>query len=250
VDASGAFDFPEVFAPPAILIVTAEGFGLFNKRIEGTEYGSPVEIVLYPAATVEGTVIDANGTPLAGYTVWYCEEPLTTDEAGRFSSGRCGAGTESDLVVSKTRESSNLWRGRVTAPATVTCRISGTGTAVVNVVLDGVPVTEESTLQNGYTAKAEWRTENGVLVQAPIVADQQVQALHGFYLPPGIVQFRVRLNALEEYGPAVCEKVVEARVVANEEVTVQVNFETPGAAVPAATPLEDAAPTSPGATEE
>jgi RNA polymerase sigma factor (sigma-70 family) len=249
-DASGAFDFPEVPAPPATLIVTAEGYGPLNKRFEGTEYDSPVELVLHPAATVEGTVVDAEGTPLAGYTVWCCEEPLTTDEAGRFSGGKCGAGTEADLVVSKTRESSNLWRGKVTAPATVTCRISGTGTAVVNVILDGVPVTEESTLQNEYTAKAEWRTENGVTVQGPMGADPQNQVIYAGYLPPGPVQFRVHMNALEEYGLAVCEKVVEAQVVANKETMVRVNFETPGAVVPAETPTVDNAPATPGVTEE
>jgi protocatechuate 3,4-dioxygenase beta subunit len=249
-DASGAFDFPEVFAPPATLIVTAEGYGPLNKRFEGTEYDSPVELVLHPAATVEGTVVDAEGTPLAGYTVWCCEEPLTTDEAGRFSGGKCGADTESSLVVAKTRESSSLWRGKVIAPATVICRINETGTAVVNVFLDGVPVTDGSTLQNDYTAKAEWRTENGVTVQGPMGADPQNQVIYAGYLPPGPVQFRVHMSALEAYGPAVCEKVVEAQVVANEETTVQVNFETPGAVVPAETPTVDNAPAAPGVTEE
>jgi len=250
VDASGAFDLPGTFAPPATLIVIAEGYGRFSKRLDGPEYDCPVEVVLQPAATVEGTVVDANGAPLAGYTVRCCEETLTTDETGRFSGGKCGAGTESDLLVSKTLNSPHIWRGTVTAPATVVCRISETGTAVVNVVLDGVPVTDASTLQNDYTVKAEWRTDNGVTVQAPVGAGSQAQAFHAGYLPPGSVQFRVRMKALEAYGPAVCEKVVEAQVLANEETVVQVNFETPGAAVAAETPTVDSAPSTPGATDE
>ena len=247
-DASGAFDFPEIFAPPATLVVTAEGYGRLSKRLDGPEYECPVEVVLSPAAMVEGTVVDAEGAPLAGYTVWCCEEVLTTDEAGHFSGGKCGAGTASDLVVTKTRNSPSLWRGTVVAPATVTCRINETSTAVVHVSLDGVPVTEESTLQNEYTAKAEWRTENGVTVQGPIVADPQVQAFHAGYLPSGPVWFRVRANALADFGPAVCEKVVEAQIVPDQETELQVNFETPGA--PADVPAADTVPAAPGATEE
>jgi hypothetical protein len=250
VDVSGSFDIAEVIPPPAGVMVSAKGYGTTKVHYDGQTYACPVQIVLPPPAVIEGTVVDAEGAPLAGYTVWCCEETLTTDEAGRFSCGKCGDGTESVLLVSKTRNSPRIWFGTVVAPATVICRISGTGTAVVNVILDGVPVTDASTLQNDYTVKAEWRMDNGVTVQAPAGAGSQAQAFHSDYLPPGSVQFRVRMKALEAYGPAVCEKMVEAQVMANEETTVQVNFETPGAAVPAETPSVDSAPTTPGATEE
>jgi RNA polymerase sigma factor (sigma-70 family) len=248
VDASGAFDLPDVCPPPAVVTVSATGYGTMKKRFEGPDYGCPVEIVLTPPAVVEGTVIDADGNPLAGYTVLCEGDQLTTDAAGHFSSASLGAGTECAVIVCRTRVTPRLWWGLVTAPATLVCKIGPWGSAVLNVGLDGVPITDAAVLQTECTAKAEWQTENGAALQLPFYANPEIQALRCDGLPLGTAQVRVHLKSLEEFGPAVCEKVVEVQVVANQQAAVQVNFETPGIA--AASPIGDTAPVAPGVTEE
>ena len=248
-DAAGVFDFPSVFAPPTEITVTTEGYGTYSKYYDAeTDYSSPLEIVLHPAVLVEGTVVDTSNAPLSGYLVQCGRETVTTDASGRFSSASCGSDTECGITVRRTGSGDMLWVGRVTAPANVVCRIGQTGNLLVNVAVDGVPFTDLDALGTEFTAVAEWQTENGVQASITYDVNRRKGMLGTWPLPAGPVQVRVHAVALEQFGPAVCEKVVEAQVVAEQETTVQVNFETPG--VTAAAPVADDAPPKPGVTEE
>jgi RNA polymerase sigma factor (sigma-70 family) len=248
---AGTFNFPEAFAPPATITVTADGYSACAQQCEGDEYDQPMVLVLYPAATIEGTVMDADGAPLAGYQVLNGGEGMaTTDADGRFAFDKCGAGREYTVTVRKSWGDRGVWSGTVTAPASLQCRIGQTGRVALNVTLDGVPFADPALLAQQCNASAEVPDQNGGTVVAQFVSSARSTSLYGEALPVGPVQVRVRMNALEGFGAAVCEKVVEAQVLAEEETAVQVNFETPGAVVPAETPTVDNAPAAPGVTEE
>ncbi len=244
-DPSGAFDFPEIFAPPATVTVTAQGYGICEQQVDGDDYGQPFVVVMRPAAAVEGTVTDTGSTPLAGCQVECGDQRSTTDDAGRFSFGNCGAGQEYSLVVRRPQDDNVVWNQIVTAPASVLCRIGQTGNIALYVKLDGAPVTDP-VLARHCTAHAEFQAEDGTDARAEFVPRTSV--LFGLALPAGPVRLSVRLDTLEAFGPAACEKTAEAQVEPDGQIMVEMNFETPGA--PAAMPSADNALASPGATEK
>ncbi len=250
-DAAGAFDFSDMPAPPADIAVTADGYGRYTEAVRGDEYENPARIILRSATVVEGTVVDESRKPLAGCRVECNGAEFITGEDGHFSTDKAAAGASCAIVVLKPISLGSYmfaWKGSVTAPANVECVVGPAGGITLNVMLDGTPLTDSALSSRHCSAFAEWQTENGLTVHYELEHDPKEDYLRARILPAGPVQVHVHMGLLEQYGPAVCEKVVEVQVVPDERTEVEVSFETPGT-TPALPPPTDNAPAAPGATE-
>jgi RNA polymerase sigma factor (sigma-70 family) len=250
-DAAGAFDFADMPAPPADMVVTADGYGRHTEEVMGDEYENPVRIVLHPAVLLEGTVVDESRKPLAGCRVECNGAEFITDGNGHFSTDKAAVGAQCDIVVLKPTSLGGYmfaWKGSVTAPANVECVLGPAGSIKLNVMLDGTPLADPALSSGHCSAHTDRQTENGLTVHYELEHDPKEDYLYATTLPAGPVQLHVHMGSLEQYGPAVCEKVVDVQVIPNDSTEVEVNFETPAA--PAATQAAVTDPATPGVTEE
>jgi len=102
------------------LTATKEGFAPGHASVH-SEKMSGVKIVLHPGATLEGSVRDAKGAPVAGVTVMLGEDVSTLSDAeGRWSLARIEQGThklvaEKGDLRSKEKEMDIKWTDRIKA---------------------------------------------------------------------------------------------------------------------------------------
>lgn len=137
-DAEGHFSAPVANDE---LTVGAQGYLVAIVKVapDAKEVG---EVALEPYPTVEGTVVDAQGRPVAGATVTSISfsEEVTTDNDGHFHSTIYEPAADSELEVSARRGSAG---GKTRAPASRPITITlGKPTHVVGTVrgADGRPV--------------------------------------------------------------------------------------------------------------
>jgi protocatechuate 3,4-dioxygenase beta subunit len=252
-DAAGAFDFSDMPAPPADMVVTADGYGRYTETVRGDEYENPARIILRSATVVEGTVVDENRKPLAGCRVECNGAEFITGADGHFSTDKAAVGGRCAIVVLKPIGLGGYrfaWKGFVTAPANVECVLGPAGGIKLNVMLDGTPLTDSALSSLHCSAYTDRQTEDGLAVHYELEHDPKQDYLYALTLPAGPVQVHVHvlMGSLEQYGPAVCEKVVEVQVIPDDSTEVEVNFETPAA--PAASQAAVTDPATPGVTEE
>jgi protocatechuate 3,4-dioxygenase beta subunit len=209
-DANGRFVLEAL--PPGVHTVTARGAGAFGSKAN-VRVGARVDLTLFPAATVRGTVLDPDGQPAAGATVQAVgsRHPMaeTTDGQGRFVLEGLAAGTYTLVATAPRRApgvAANVALDR-RSEAQVELRL-GAGARVTGRLVDG----RERPLAG--------RVAIGMLdgEQAPFVLASQLSAEPGVDGRFSIDMVPAGEHTLSTFAPGQGMKLVELTVRATDRV--------------------------------
>jgi protocatechuate 3,4-dioxygenase beta subunit len=170
-DADGAFSLSGL--PAGAYAVVAEAAGFARARASATAGGAPVEIVMDVGGTISGRVVDAEGRPVEGATVFGESAEPDSSPARSWVYGTTGEDGEGRFTI------------RDATPTTYVLRVRASGTGEAS--LAGVEVAAGRTTDVGTVTLARSGTLTGVVVDtdgegvpgATVLVQREATVSHG-----------------------------------------------------------------------